>query len=299
MLRTASFFWPGTAGADIDVLVPVVWDPEDWFDPRPVFEPVSSAEAFPALFDKHRDALTWGPGPDYDRFAIALTAEVLAERSAEVVFSHVLAVDKARHRSGVGSQETREALVSVDAGLQVLLEALEQAGTLESTNIVLTSDHGHTDVVQAVAPNVLLAEAGLIRVGADGAVTSWDAWVHPAGLTGQVHLLSAGAGEELRAWLLEVLAEWVLDPGVPISAVHSAAQVKAAHGFEGPFIAILEGADATVIQPRWKGEAVLGRFQKEYTGPRSAHGGLPRGRDPAADDRRRSRHHPRGCVWKV
>ncbi|MGO1568246.1 MAG: alkaline phosphatase family protein [Brachybacterium sp.] len=273
-LRTASFFWPGTAGADIDVLVPVVWDPEDWSDPRPVFEPVSSAEAFPALFDKHRDALTWGPGPDYDRFAIALTAEVLAERSAEVVFSHVLAVDKARHRSGVGSQETREALVSVDAGLQVLLEALEQAGTLESTNIVLTSDHGHTDVVQAVAPNVLLAEAGLIRVGADGAVTSWDAWVHPAGLTGQVHL-RPGAGEELRARVLELLAEWALDPGVPISAVHSAAQVKAAHGFEGPFIAILEGADATVIQPRWKGEAVLGRFQKEYTGPRSAHGGFP------------------------
>ena len=199
---------------------------------------------------------------------------MLAERSAEVVFSHVLAVDKARHRSGVGSQETREALVSVDAGLQVLLEALEQAGTLESTNIVLTSDHGHTDVVQAVAPNVLLAEAGLIRVGADGAVTSWDAWVHPAGLTGQVHL-RPGAGEELRAWLLEVLAEWVLDPGVPISAVHSAAQVKAAHGFEGPFVAILEGADGTVIQPRWKGEAVLGRFQKEYTGPRSAHGGFP------------------------
>lgn len=273
-LRTASFFWPGTAGAEIDVLVPVIWDPEDWSDPREVFAPVSSAGAFPALFDKHLEALSWKPGPDYDGFAIALTAEVLAERSAEVVFSHVLAVDKARHRTGVGSAETREALLSVDAGLQVLLAAMESAGTLESTNIILTSDHGHTDVVQAVAPNVLLAEAGLIRLDPDGAVAEWDAWVHPAGLTGQVHLRE-GVDESLRARVLGVLEDWVLDPAVPIAAVHTAAQVKTAHGFEGPFAAVLEGAEGTVTQPRWQGAAVNSRFEDGYTGPRSAHGGFP------------------------
>lgn len=273
-LRTASFFWPGTAGAAIDVLVPVIWDPEDWSDPRGVFAPVSSVGAFPALFDKHLGALNWKPGPDYDRFAIALTAEVLAERSAEVVFSHVLAVDKARHRTGVGSAETREALVSVDEGLQQLLAAMEEAGTLESTNIILTSDHGHTDVVLSVAPNVLLVEAGLIRLEADGAVAGWDAWVHPAGLTGQVHLRD-GADEALRARVLGVLEDWVLDPAVPITAVHTAAQVKAAHGFEGPFAGILEGAGGTVIQSRWQGAAVVSRFEDGYTGPRSAHGGFP------------------------
>lgn len=273
-LRTASFFWPGTAHAEIDVLVPVLWDPEDWSDPRRTLGPASSPGAFPALFDKHLDKLRWQPGPDYDEFAIALTAEVLAERSADVVFSHLLAVDKARHRTGVASDTTRDALVGIDGGLQVLLAALESAGRLASTNIILTSDHGHTDVVQAVAPNVLLAEAGLIRLDADGAVTSWDAWVHPAGLSGQVHLRPDADGA-LRARVLQVLDGWVQDSAVPISAVHSAAQVRDAHGFAGPFAAVLEAADATVIQPRWQGAAVVSRFEESYRGPRSAHGGFP------------------------
>src|SRR5699024_8093204 len=113
-LRTASFFWPGTAEAGIDYLVPVIWDPEDWSDPRLTLGPVSSPGAFPALFDKHVDKLRWRPGPDYDDFAVALAADVLAQRSAEVTFCHVLAIDKARHRTGVSSDAVREALIGID-----------------------------------------------------------------------------------------------------------------------------------------------------------------------------------------
>lgn len=273
-LRTASFFWPGTADADIDVLVPVIWDPEDWSDPRVTFGPVSSPEAFPALFDKHVDKLHWKPKPDYDDFAIALTADVIVEQSADVIFCHVLAVDKTRHRTGVSSEEVREALIGVDHGLGRLLDALEAAGTLETTNIVITSDHGHSNVAQALAPNVLLAQAGLISLEETGEVTSWDAWVHPAGLTGQVHI-RPGAGPDVAERVWSVLDSWVTDPGVPIAAVHSAESVEAEHGFVGPFAAILEGADGTVIQPRWTGAAVVSRFEETCPGPASAHGGFP------------------------
>lgn len=57
------------------MLVPVVWDPENWSDPRLTFGPVPSAQAFRALFEKHVDKLRWKPGPDYDDFAIAMTAD--------------------------------------------------------------------------------------------------------------------------------------------------------------------------------------------------------------------------------
>lgn len=238
-LRTASFFWPGTADADIDVLVPVIWDPENWSDPRVTFGPVSSPEAFPALFDKHVDKLHWKPKPDYDDFAIALTADVIVEQSADVIFCHVLAVDKTRHRTGVSSEEVREALIGVAHGL-----------------------------------GQLLAQAGLISLDETGEVTSWDAWVHPAGLTGQVHI-RPGAGPDVAAREWSVLDSWVTDPGVPIAAVHSAESVEAEHGFVGPFAAILEGADGTVIQPRWTGAAVVSRFEETYPGPASAHGGFP------------------------
>ena len=52
--------------------------------------------------------------------------------------------------------------------LSQTLDAMRQAGTLEDTTIVLTSDHGQTPVTKLVAPNTLLVRDHWIRLNDDG-----------------------------------------------------------------------------------------------------------------------------------
>jgi predicted AlkP superfamily pyrophosphatase or phosphodiesterase len=70
-------------------------------------------------------------------------------------------------------------VATADRAVGQIIEAAERAGILERTAFIVTGDHGFFDVHTRVAPNVWLAEAGLLEARGDRG--DWRATFHTAG----------------------------------------------------------------------------------------------------------------------
>src|SRR5262249_60117018 len=69
--------------------------------------------------------------------------------------------DFAQHQTGPGSERSIAALRRVDRSLSRLLQALEARGALESTDVMVVSDHGFSTVSTKVDLVDSLQKAGL------------------------------------------------------------------------------------------------------------------------------------------
>jgi predicted AlkP superfamily pyrophosphatase or phosphodiesterase len=115
-LRTASYFWPGSE-APIQGVRPDIWFPFDGSVP---------------WNDRVDAALGWLELPTAERptFMTLYFAET----------------DTKGHGYGPGSAEALVAVTAVDAALGRLLDGLEARDRLDSTNLVVVSDHGMTEL---------------------------------------------------------------------------------------------------------------------------------------------------------
>jgi predicted AlkP superfamily pyrophosphatase or phosphodiesterase len=138
-MPTATMFWPGSE-AEIAGVRPTRWNLYD--------EAVSAAERADTVAG-------WLMEPEATRPRLA------------TLYFH--AVDTAAHTHGPDSEEARQALVDIDAAIGRLLGALQRAGRLQHTNIVLVSDHGMAPVPPghqvSVADMVTLGQARLSSIG--------------------------------------------------------------------------------------------------------------------------------------
>jgi predicted AlkP superfamily pyrophosphatase or phosphodiesterase len=77
-----------------------------------------------------------------DSFIVAVVLRWIAAHPPEVLFVHLPGVDFAGHEHGWGSPQQLAALATIDRGLGRILDALKQRHLLESTVVLVTSDHG-------------------------------------------------------------------------------------------------------------------------------------------------------------
>ena len=77
-----------------------------------------------------------------------------------------------------GDGQVRRAVAGVDRNIRTIVEALDKAGIRDNTAIIITGDHGSVDRQENFYPNVLLANAGLIKEVSTG---DWKARFHSAG----------------------------------------------------------------------------------------------------------------------
>jgi predicted AlkP superfamily pyrophosphatase or phosphodiesterase len=110
--KTAAMFWPGTE-ARIDGIRPTYWHPFD--------------DTYPADA-RIEQVLRWVDLPSAER--------------PQLITLYFSDVDSAGHDYGPDSPEVREAVARVDGYLGALMSGLERRGVLETTNVVVTSDHG-------------------------------------------------------------------------------------------------------------------------------------------------------------
>jgi predicted AlkP superfamily pyrophosphatase or phosphodiesterase len=111
-LRTASVYWPGTQ-AEIRGVRPTYWQN---------FDSSVSPNA------RVEQVLAWLDLPQDQRPAL--------------VSLYFEQADVAGHGYGPDSLQVNEALVTVDAALGALVEGLRQRNCLDTTNLVIVSDHG-------------------------------------------------------------------------------------------------------------------------------------------------------------
>jgi predicted AlkP superfamily pyrophosphatase or phosphodiesterase len=117
-----------------------------------------------------------------DVFDATAAAHILRTHRPNLLLLHLVHTDYAQHASGPRSLEARDAYARVDARIGELVAAVDAAGIRERTAFVITGDHGFHRVHSEMRPNVVLRQAGLLRLGPDGRVSGWKAIAHRAAI---------------------------------------------------------------------------------------------------------------------
>ncbi|MEN8181566.1 MAG: alkaline phosphatase family protein [Myxococcota bacterium] len=200
-LPVASFDWPTTVGAAIDLLLP---------DVVPVRRDQSWVElledtATPALVERVRATGPGDvPGPERDRLLVGLACEALGSSVApRLVLLRLSQSEAPLARFGPGSAEARAAFASIDRELGRLLDCLRAAGRLEDGALVVVGDRGFLPVHTRVNPNRALGEAGLLS---QAGASSWKAIVRTNGGSAFVYASDENSAIRARS-VLEDLAE--------------------------------------------------------------------------------------------
>lgn len=223
-LRTAAINWPVTVGMELDYLIPEYFrfsHPENLSMLRALSTPRTLLEAVEFTRGK---PFAW-PLSDRDRTDMALF--VLRNFDPHVMLLHLVELDSAQHGFGPGSAEATETLGRVDALVGEIVAAVKASSVGARTNIAIVSDHGFLAVKTLLQPNALFKREGLLKVGAGGRVTDWQAYYHASGGSGYVYLKDPALAGRVGA-LLDTLKQ---DPANGIRAVWTRADldVRGAH----------------------------------------------------------------------
>lgn len=150
----------------------------------------------------------FGPWPEMDlpntaRFAYAvrvMTEFLLPERDPQVALLWSSEPDKAQHDAGVGSPLSDAAIREADQQFGQLIGWLEQTGRLDTTDLMVVSDHGYSTITEVIDVETELRTAGFPPGGQPGGVA-----MAPNGGAAlfYTHQQDQATARRLAAWLME------------------------------------------------------------------------------------------------
>jgi predicted AlkP superfamily pyrophosphatase or phosphodiesterase len=173
---------------------------------------------------------------------------------------HIFALDSAQHQHGPKTPEAKEAVEKSDAVLGRLFETIESAGLSNSTAFVVASDHGFLPVSRSLKPNVVLREAGLVKLDDKGKVASWEAFFHTDGGSAALRL-PAGADPALVERIRALFAPRASAEG----GLREILDAQAAAAFGGP-------EDVVLVLNAREGFSFSGALQGEWSSPSTSKG---------------------------
>ncbi len=270
-LTTAASRWPLTAcgNAAVDYLVPEVMglDIEGVEDIRPVYAALGAGPIMETVVLPNFGMLDRNARPGYDAFATRCACEIIRRYRPHLLMMHPGMVDEARHYRGMYGELIDEALRRTDGWIGELIQATKEAGIFEETDFVVLSDHGQLAYDRAACPNVLLAEAGLVDVDANGEVVGFRAMGHSGGLSMQV-FLNDPDDLALEKKVHVLLRDAVLAGDCGFERVFTRHEVRDQYGLYGDFSFVLETDGSTMLIDDWTGPYF-------HQGAGGAHGHLP------------------------
>jgi len=169
---SAAVSWPVTVGAPIDYNVPEIWPLTKNGDKAPAIkEKTTPAGLYDELERNATGKLTSNDfNSDYltmDENIARIGSYLIRMYKPNFTAIHFVCVDHNEHAEGRDGPAVRRAIASADRGVGKIIEALQMAGIMDSTTIIITGDHGFVDIHSALAPNVWLAQNGLVTVHGD------------------------------------------------------------------------------------------------------------------------------------
>src|SRR5690625_2167540 len=96
------------------------------------------------------------------KFVTNLANFIIQEHKPNLLALHIGELDHAQHSHGTDSPELRSALKFVDSLVGSVLTTLNDVGIMDSTTVIITGDHGHTNTLATFSPNVYLKKYGFI-----------------------------------------------------------------------------------------------------------------------------------------
>ncbi len=200
-LGVAALDWPTTEGAALPLLVPDL-EPErageHWID-------AAAHSADPALRAALQRAALASPAEALDRPGAARDAALVAAacalldapRGPALLLLQLSGLESAALRFGLRAPETRAAAAAADARISELLACSGRGVPLGVTAVIVSGLRSLLPVHTEIAPNALLARAGLLSPGA-----SWSALVRSNGGSAFVYANSERAALRARSELL-------------------------------------------------------------------------------------------------
>ena len=261
-LSTGAVFWPVAAGAPIDWDIPEIWDPQkgEVGDPLYVAKFATPGVLFQALLELGPPK----PGADEDITRAGLAAFVLTKYKPNLLLVHLTSLDRIEHQYGPASPEAAAGLELEDKLIGELLAAVQETGLGEWTDVFIVSDHGFLPIENEVAPNVLLAKAGLLILNGHGEIAG-----------GKITTVSNGGsfflywpdGEELQP-AVDAALKPLLDQGVVWGLLNRSALRDL--GAEPAAQMALEAREGWEFSSRASGEIVV-----KLSTTQGSHGYLP------------------------
>lgn len=186
-LKTASLFWPVSVGSPADYNIPEYWYlPKEKGGERTMGKALQE-NANPAGLYEELEQNAVGKLEEQDFNGDYLTIdENLARMSSYIIRRykpsflavHLVTVDHFEHEQGRDGDKVRAAIAGVDHAIKTIREAVQKAGIANNTTFIVTGDHGFVDIHSSLAPNVLLANAGLYDPKKP---ENWKAYFHQSG----------------------------------------------------------------------------------------------------------------------
>jgi hypothetical protein len=186
-LKTASVFWPVSVGGPATYNVPEYWYlPEEKGKERRMNKALSEHTNPPGLYEELQQNATGklteldyhGDYIGMDENLGRMAAYLIRQYKPSLLAVHLVTVDHFEHEEGRDGDKVRAAIAGVDRAIKGIIESVQKAGILETTTFIVTGDHGFVDIHTSLAPNVLLAKAGLYDPQKP---ENWKAYFHPAG----------------------------------------------------------------------------------------------------------------------
>ncbi|MGX5820714.1 alkaline phosphatase family protein [Chitinophaga lutea] len=186
-LKTASVFWPVSVGSPATYNIPEYWYlPKEKGKERVMTKALQENANPPGLYEEIEQQAT-GKLEELDFNGDYLTIDENLTRMAcylverykpSLLALHLVQVDHFAHEQGRDGDKVRSAVAAVDRSIKSIRESVQKAGLSDKTTFIITGDHGFVDIHTAIAPNVLLAKAGLYDPKQPD---KWKAYFHPAG----------------------------------------------------------------------------------------------------------------------
>jgi predicted AlkP superfamily pyrophosphatase or phosphodiesterase len=247
-LTTASVFWPVTGNHPyVDYLITECWPTKGAEDLREVYGGFGSTDEVLDIMESQLIDGQWpGAHPDVEEYEIRCAREIILRYQPDLLMVHPGNIDAYRHTHGVFNEHVTRGIEETDRLIGLLMSAVEEAGLLDCTNLVLTSDHGFLDVERFISPNVLFAEEGLIELNENKKLKEWKAYCLSGGNSALVYLKNPDDTETYnKTW--EILQKLVSDEKYGVTRVYTAEEALKEEHLSGDFSFVLETADKVCV----------------------------------------------------
>jgi predicted AlkP superfamily pyrophosphatase or phosphodiesterase len=170
---TAAIMWPNTVDGDITYNLSEIWDKDHPSDRATVVR----AHALPKGIYEEIEQNATGKLDSTSQNDEYLTLDENTGRMAAYIFKrykpafmalHFACVDGTEHDYGLNADSVRLAVAANDRAIGDILQAIRQSGLKDSTAILITGDHGFSDIDQVMRPNMLIKNVSARFIAAGG-----------------------------------------------------------------------------------------------------------------------------------
>ncbi|NUM41217.1 MAG: alkaline phosphatase family protein [Leptospiraceae bacterium] len=156
--KSASVYWPVSAGAEIYYNIPQYWRAKNSEDEKLV-KILSTKGLYEEL---KKEGITVSEiTPDREKVRAGLY--IWKKKKPDALFIYTTDLDSAHHTYGVYSNEAKEKLIEIDS---LIKEIIEKTSLYSKKNLsfIIVSDHGFKDVSRICYPNTELKQRGYLNL---------------------------------------------------------------------------------------------------------------------------------------